>query len=912
MGNDISSRRIDDEDTQMSGISGWSHDSGDKGRSKSNRRKDDGPTSFLDTICGRMNFDDEDEGTSRKNRKSGSSSRRRSVSDEASDDDTYDDDKDRDRDRRKSSRDDRKGKSERNNPSRSIDDASMTDEDDIREDSMSKEKETAASFDSTKEDIHPMKASPPAHANSKPFASAFAKRCYFTKAGIGPLTQHYEGITLTGNTVLMLASAMKLKGCPTICDEDLRRVEQTYPNQFSRMPDELLLSSGWRRISKYCHFSGKPIPDGVPFFHSKDRLHPQTGGYYFLLASSLGMDRLSEVEPLTIDILILLQTDFPNPCEQAPPRLLEDPAEWTSVTEFCFFSGGPINTDEDVYYDADFDGKPIYMLAFLSPNLTPEELYRLNDITGESALKSVAAVEEVDEVYNLTGRDFDDLKLYHLGPCRALPSYVLSPEAWKKVLPRSFVECREKALARAYEFEAHAQEAIAAAGKLIGNGAMMKPQSVNVAQSISDNDGYVEFNKGQKEGSQVSRDHYIGSRDEEEEFPDPEINMSESSENELSTEFDEFPQDEEDPGIDPIVSPNVEDEDRRSDRFRDEDQPMDEGLATEMLNNDVPHYESIGSRAREPRGIKDTSMERDATPSLSPVRNHNKLRGRQKSFSPPNRAPSNSPHRSSTRGGVTPKQHIGDGDHLTVDTLVDEVINVPAPPPRNDFVSPMSESSPSTKFTSPVPMTPDSPKPINSYTKSSAMRGAQELLKKNRSQRLAIMAKRRNTPLRNEKSSYSTNSSSDIENKEPTIKPRVVRSRSRGRSVTPVRIRSPERVKINLSSPKDISSPPRPKSKVKMTMYRSPSASKRLISDRPQASLSPKSGLASPPLSPRSPRSPSVNNDDDVKSEANSAVSATSSVWTDATDLTQKDSRRALILKMAKNRMKSKKRDAVS
>jgi hypothetical protein len=59
---------------------------------------------------------------------------------------------------------------------------------------------------------------------------------------------------------------MKLKGCPTICDEDLRRVEQTYPNQFSRLPDELLLSSGWRRISKYCHFSNKPIPDGVPFF----------------------------------------------------------------------------------------------------------------------------------------------------------------------------------------------------------------------------------------------------------------------------------------------------------------------------------------------------------------------------------------------------------------------------------------------------------------------------------------------------------------------------------------------------------------------------------------------------------------------------------------------------------------------
>jgi hypothetical protein len=103
-------------------------------------------------------------------------------------------------------------------------------------------------------------------SKQQPLASSFAKRCYFTKAGIGGHTQHYEGLTLTGNVVLMLAAAMKLKGCPTICDEDLRRVEQTYPNQFSRLPDELLLSSGWRRISKYCHFSNKPVPDGIPFF----------------------------------------------------------------------------------------------------------------------------------------------------------------------------------------------------------------------------------------------------------------------------------------------------------------------------------------------------------------------------------------------------------------------------------------------------------------------------------------------------------------------------------------------------------------------------------------------------------------------------------------------------------------------
>lgn len=124
---------------------------------------------------------------------------------------------------------------------------------------------------------------------SKPLASSFAKRCYFTKAGIGKTTQHYEGLTLTGNVVLMLASAMKLKGCPTICDEDLRRVEQTYPNQFSRLPDELLLSSGWRRISKYCHFSNKPIPDGIPFFRK-----------YSLKLSFLGKHHFTVIHILTL------------------------------------------------------------------------------------------------------------------------------------------------------------------------------------------------------------------------------------------------------------------------------------------------------------------------------------------------------------------------------------------------------------------------------------------------------------------------------------------------------------------------------------------------------------------------------------------------------------------------------------
>ena len=211
---------------------------------------------------------------------------------------------------------------------------------------------------------------------TQPLASGFAKRCYFTKAGIGRTTQHYEGLTLTGNTVLMLAAAMKLKGCPTICDEDLRRVETTYPNQFSRLPDELLLSSGWRRISKYCHFSHKPLPDGVPFFHSRKRCHAN-GGFYFLLCSAVGMTRLMDVEPLNRDALAVLQTDFPMTCDKAPVALMEEPSEWTLVDKFCFFSGGPVNVEEDVFYRAELGGTEIYMLAFLSPSLSPEELYRL-------------------------------------------------------------------------------------------------------------------------------------------------------------------------------------------------------------------------------------------------------------------------------------------------------------------------------------------------------------------------------------------------------------------------------------------------------------------------------------------------------------------------------------------------------
>jgi hypothetical protein len=147
---------------------------------------------------------------------------------------------------------------------KSVDSQSYVTQSDYDSDSRRRGRGRGASFDTEDESRVTHETEP--KLISKPLASSFAKRCYFTKSGIGKTTQHYEGLTLTGNVVIMLASAMKLKGCPTICDEDLRRVEQTFPNQFSRLPDELLLSSGWRRISKYCHFSNKSVPDGIPFF----------------------------------------------------------------------------------------------------------------------------------------------------------------------------------------------------------------------------------------------------------------------------------------------------------------------------------------------------------------------------------------------------------------------------------------------------------------------------------------------------------------------------------------------------------------------------------------------------------------------------------------------------------------------
>ena len=375
------------------------------------------------------------------------------------------------------------------------------------------------------------------------------------------------------------------------------------------------------------------------------------------------------------------------------------------------------------------------------------------------------------------------------------------------------------------------------------------------------------------------------------------------------------------------------------------------------MNEEHPADEAIASKVSEGLAsrMSNLNVSEDRSFSHSPVRKINP-RGRQESnsTSPPSR--NEQEHSRSPRKIASPKASAR--ERLSVYTHVDDVIDVPDPSPRLDFVSPMSNSSPSANYSSPkIPSSPansytkssamrgaqeipSSPKipssPANSYTKSSAMRGAQELLKKNRQQRLAIMAKRRNTPL---KTGQNIQSLSDIENNEPG-KTRVVSSHSRGRSVTPVR-RAKSPTKAARSPTK---SPQRSKSKVKMTMYRSPSkrgvlstspSRTNVDDDAPALTLSPQAPLYSSPskrgglstspsknrvnvnspaspLFPQAPLSPRLNSESPpapplsprAPSEANSVASSnTSSVWTDTTE---KDSRRALILKMAKSRMKSK------
>jgi hypothetical protein len=187
----------------------------------------------------------------------------------------------------------------------------------------------------------------------------------------------------------------------------------------------------------------------------------------------------------------------------------------------------------------------------------------------------------------------------------------------------------------------------------------------------------------------------------------------------------------------------------------------------------------------------------------------------------------------------------------------------------NDFVSPQSTIASPQSRGSKSAISPDS---FTQGTSSTAMRGARELLKKNRQERLALMSKRKviKTPvLKSPRVSEFGN-----ENKEPAKSTKKMYSHARSRSVTPNKSRFH-------GTPSPIPSP-------KMT-------------------LSPASPHydSIPPKTPPSSQRKSFNKD--LGYSPKSDISGASSAWTEDIDSPNKDSRRALILKMAKNRMRSKK-----
>lgn len=186
---------------------------------------------------------------------------------------------------------------------------------------------------------------------------------------------------------------------------------------------------------------------------------------------------------------------------------------------------------------------------------------------------------------------------------------------------------------------------------------------------------------------------------------------------------------------------------------------------------------------------------------------------------------------------------------------------------KNGIGSPLSRGSKSA-------ISPDS---LTHERPSSAMKGARELLRKNRQERLALMSKRKGgmqkAPVHQSSSQKVKSPSFGNENKEPEKSPKRF-SHIRSRSVTP----SKKRPQV----------PTSPLSPAKKNL--------RPVSP-PYDSIQPKT----PPSSQRN------TNRSVFFNSPRSDVSGVSSCWTDEPDSADRDSRRALILKMAKNRMRSKK-----
>lgn len=285
-----------------------------------------------------------------------------------------------------------------------------------------------------------------------------------------------------------LSSSMKLLGCPTICDDDLRRMDKLYfTKMYRRLPEDLQLSSNWTRVAKHCTFSGEPIPDGVPFYYARRKAvdengRPILGRFCYLRADVLrgnndneGSDedgankgrKLTESDPRPLgpqDLMSLL-ANYPEVCDSLPSHILEDPAEWSLIDKFCFFSGGPIKAD-DTYYRANLDGKDIYLLVVLTPAVTARELFQLEtrrpqgrgrqlleELRKELIPLNVQEVEAMDRVYDLSFEDFDSLRERHYGSYLKLPRRLVDPSTWERVVPPSFLEAKEEAMERAVAHE---------------------------------------------------------------------------------------------------------------------------------------------------------------------------------------------------------------------------------------------------------------------------------------------------------------------------------------------------------------------------------------------------------------------------------------------------------------------------
>lgn len=186
--------------------------------------------------------------------------------------------------------------------------------------------------------------------------------------------------------------------------------------------------------------------------------------------------------------------------------------------------------------------------------------------------------------------------------------------------------------------------------------------------------------------------------------------------------------------------------------------------------------------------------------------------------------------------------------------------------------------------------------------KSNAMKGAQELLKQNRKKRLEIMAKRRaklqNSQLQSPAEEQSSDSDSDSEGSTKINDAGVGSISSDSSASSDDEFATTPQRKTN--TPGGYSSQTSTnKNSAKLSSRNSPTASKlyQKTSSPPQPPLSPTSTKRSAKI---------VRKKDDDATECSSLASNPSSVWTEDTNNVERNSRRALILQMAKNRMKGR------